>query len=305
MKTTTRVVKKERKNWFYSYNMIFDQPISEHAKLIYIYLCRCADSEGKSFPSHATIGLKCGIKSRQTVINAIKELEQIGLLCKEVRLNKGGGQTSNLYTIYDSPTGQDDDLCPADGHPLSSQQTPPVQQVDSPCSVDGHEVLPREALPIEGEVPAPNKNSLAQPDPVPTSATDINPNLKPDYGTKTPLDLDWRDKHLNIQLSYDEYNSLVAEYGYIKTAQYIERINNYIEDTGHFRRYTSHYNKIKQWIAEDDARLQAKPGISSPTPTNNHKKPNLFHNFNQRTIDFEEMERREQQYIVDSLRESG
>lgn len=133
--------KKERKNWFYSYNMIFDQPISEHAKIVFLYLCRCADSEGQSFPSYKKIGSQCSIKSRQTVLNAIKELESIGLLTRESRKNKDGGQTSNLYTIYDTPVQQMDTPCPADGHP-------PVQQMDTPCPPDGHEGLPSEGLPI-------------------------------------------------------------------------------------------------------------------------------------------------------------
>lgn len=137
-----RIRKKERKNWFYSYNMIFDQPLSEHAKLVYIYLCRCADDEGQAFPSHSTIAQKCSIKSRQTVINAIAELENIGLLTKVKRTRKDKGRTSNLYTIYDAPPVQQIDTpCPADGHP-------PVQQMDTPCPADGHEGLSNEGLPI-------------------------------------------------------------------------------------------------------------------------------------------------------------
>jgi len=144
--------KKERRNWFYSYNMIFEQDISMQAKLIYLYLCRCADEEGQSFPSHSTIGEKCGIKSRQTVINALKELESIGLLTKENRNREDGGQTSNLYTIYDEPTPvqeMDTPPCRGDGHP-------PVQEIDTPCLGDGHEGLPKEGLP--------NNKSVSQSD---------------------------------------------------------------------------------------------------------------------------------------------
>lgn len=130
-----------RKNY---YNMIFEQDISEHAKIVYLYLCRCADSEGQSFPSQNTIGKKCSIKSRQTVSNALKELESIGLLDRESRYRKDGGQTSNLYVIYDSPkppAEEKDTPCPANGHP-------PVQQMDTPCPANGHhEVLPNEGLP--------------------------------------------------------------------------------------------------------------------------------------------------------------
>ena len=110
-------LRRARRDFFMGPNAIFDQPISEHGKIIYLYLCRCADGDGNSFPSHSTIGEKCGIKSRQTVINGLRELEEARLLTKKSQRRANGGQTSNLYTIYDTP-------CPADGHP-------PVQQMDT------------------------------------------------------------------------------------------------------------------------------------------------------------------------------
>ena len=98
----SRIIKKERKNWFYSYNMIFEQNISSQAKLIYLYLCRCADEEGHAFPSFKTIADKCTI-SRSSVIRAIKELIDIGLLEKNKRVRANKSQASNLYYIFDEP----------------------------------------------------------------------------------------------------------------------------------------------------------------------------------------------------------
>jgi len=97
-----RIRKKELKNWFYSYNMIFEQSISKQAKLLYIYLCRCADDEGQSFPSHRTISVKCSMCVTD-VKNAIKALINARLLDKENQFTETGRKTSNLYTIYDSP----------------------------------------------------------------------------------------------------------------------------------------------------------------------------------------------------------
>jgi DNA-binding transcriptional regulator YhcF (GntR family) len=97
-----RIRKKELKNWFYSYNMIFEQSISKQAKLLYIYLCRCADDEGQSFPSHRTIACKCSM-SIAGVKRAVTELELCKLLYKDSQYDKKGRRTSNLYTIYDSP----------------------------------------------------------------------------------------------------------------------------------------------------------------------------------------------------------
>lgn len=114
-----KLTKKVRHNFFIGYNMIFEQDISIFAKSIYLYLCRCADGQGESFPSHADIAKKCSMSVRK-VADAIKELEKIGLLTKETRRNKKGGQTSNLYTISDSPSAQDD---PAPLHEVQTNKT--------------------------------------------------------------------------------------------------------------------------------------------------------------------------------------
>lgn len=97
-----KVRKDERKNWFYSYNMIFGMDISCHAKLIYMYLCRCADSEAQSFPSRNTIAKNCSI-SLTSVKNAMRELLNARLLAREEQFRSDGSQTSNLYTIFPEP----------------------------------------------------------------------------------------------------------------------------------------------------------------------------------------------------------
>lgn len=172
---------REEQDFFFAYNMILDLPISEHAKIVYMCLCRFSDGDKKSFPSHASIGKKCSIKSRTTVIDAIDKLMEVGLLDYKPRKTSKGGQTSNLYFLYnkpnkevqkkyqklkflkekkkssrcstdrhppvqemDSPPVQEMDSppCSGDGHPLFNRWTAPVQQMDSPCSGDEHEVYP-------------------------------------------------------------------------------------------------------------------------------------------------------------------
>jgi len=175
--------KNERKNWYYSYNLIFELEISIYAKMVYKYLCRCADGDGHAFPSLNDIAKKCSIKSRQTVITAIKELEGARLLSKERRLRENKSQTSTMYTVYHSPyeRAQEscqpnathapsaetevtplyaekvspvhmvDSPCPYGGQPLSTGKTAPVHMVDSPCPYGGPpEGLPSEGLPSEG-----------------------------------------------------------------------------------------------------------------------------------------------------------
>ena len=101
MDNTSRVVKRERKNWFYTYNMILDQDISIHSKMLYITLCRYADSEGQSFPSRETLAKKCSVTTK-TIDRAMKELIAIGVVSKESRQRKNGSQSSNLYIVFDS-----------------------------------------------------------------------------------------------------------------------------------------------------------------------------------------------------------
>ncbi|MBE5898240.1 MAG: helix-turn-helix domain-containing protein [Lachnospiraceae bacterium] len=92
-------IDKTRKNFFYSYDMIFDLDISCHAKCLYMYLCRCADSDNICFPSYKKIAEKCGISSA-TVKRAIKELMIAGLILKYSSLE---GKGSNRYVIYSEP----------------------------------------------------------------------------------------------------------------------------------------------------------------------------------------------------------
>ena len=101
-----KLQKKVKHNFFIGYNMIFKQEISVHAKLVYLYLCRCADGNDCSFPSYSTIGENCSI-SRRTAIEAVKELEAIGLVIKQIQKTKKGGDTSNLYTVTDCPSAGD------------------------------------------------------------------------------------------------------------------------------------------------------------------------------------------------------
>ena len=91
------------KGFFYSYNMIFDLNISEHAKILYLFLCRCADSNKRTFPSYATMAKCCGF-SRSTAIRVLKILMEEGLLIKKRRCIPGKGeQTSNIYLLFSSP----------------------------------------------------------------------------------------------------------------------------------------------------------------------------------------------------------
>jgi DNA-binding Lrp family transcriptional regulator len=140
-------IRKERKNWFYSYNIIFELSISEHAKIVCLYLCRCADEESQSFPSYNTIAKKCSI-SRRTAIRAVQELEDVGLLsCDKRTVTKNGKlvNTSNLYTIHETPQKG---VVPEGHHPSDTESPPLVPEGHHPSDTESPKGLPNEGLPI-------------------------------------------------------------------------------------------------------------------------------------------------------------
>ena len=84
--------------FFYTYNVIFTAPISGHAKLVYAYLCKCADGNGISYPAHKTIATAAGI-CVTTVKKALKELEDAGLVTVQGQARANGGRRANVYTL--------------------------------------------------------------------------------------------------------------------------------------------------------------------------------------------------------------
>jgi hypothetical protein len=85
--------------FFQSPNCIFDvDDLTIAERLCYLYLCRCADSDMKSFPSYDTIGKKMGA-SRRTAIKSVGILEEKGYLRVERRKASKDKNLSNIYTL--------------------------------------------------------------------------------------------------------------------------------------------------------------------------------------------------------------
>ena len=83
---------------------LFDRKdLSANEKLVYLYLCRRANSENKAWPSYQRIADDCGF-SRKTVIEVIKKLINKSLLKKNTRSNPStGNYTTNEYTLLPVP----------------------------------------------------------------------------------------------------------------------------------------------------------------------------------------------------------
>jgi hypothetical protein len=77
-------------------------PVSPIARLVYVYLCYRAKDQPTAFPSYWTMAYDLDVQ-RNTIIHAIKELLELGLIEKEERYTQVGDRTSNLYTICEPP----------------------------------------------------------------------------------------------------------------------------------------------------------------------------------------------------------
>lgn len=102
-RVNTKTLKDERrKNWFWDSNEIFSSNLSAYAKLVRVYLARCANGDRQAFPSYNRIAKDCGI-SRDTAKRAVAELEEKGWVVKKIQIKDDGEHLSNIYFLCDPP----------------------------------------------------------------------------------------------------------------------------------------------------------------------------------------------------------
>ncbi|AEF95045.1 hypothetical protein Desca_2206 [Desulfotomaculum nigrificans CO-1-SRB] len=96
----TNTIRRRETGFFMGDNAIFDRhDLSVYEKIVYLYLCRRADSESRAWPSYARIAQDCGI-SRDTAIRAVAKLVEKELLEKNARKNpNNGNMASNEYIL--------------------------------------------------------------------------------------------------------------------------------------------------------------------------------------------------------------
>ncbi|WP_003542078.1 helix-turn-helix domain-containing protein [Desulfotomaculum nigrificans] len=114
----TNTIRRRETGFFMGDNAIFDrQDLSAYEKLVYLYLCRRADSESRAWPSYARIAQDCGI-SRDTAIRAVAKLVEKELLEKNARKDpNNGNMASNEYILL----------------PVFSPQNPDPRKRDRDC----------------------------------------------------------------------------------------------------------------------------------------------------------------------------
>lgn len=92
--------RKKSGNYFLLPNCIFDEQLTRTQFVVYSYLVKCSDKNNMCFLSRETIAKNCSIKTLRTVDQAVKELENKGLITKTKRKDYSNRYyLSNLYTI--------------------------------------------------------------------------------------------------------------------------------------------------------------------------------------------------------------
>jgi predicted transcriptional regulator len=80
-------------------NDIFELGLSTNEMMVFFYLARCGNNGKVAFPSYNTIADKTGT-SKSTVIRVIKNLEEKGLIVKQIRKDyETGRNKSNTYKV--------------------------------------------------------------------------------------------------------------------------------------------------------------------------------------------------------------
>lgn len=121
------------------------------AKAVLICLADYADAEGVAWPAVPSLAKEVQVSDR-TVQRAIRSLEKEGLLVKEDRTRKDGGQTSNGYRLAFPAVTPGDNLSPAPRQDV----TPPVTLL-SPANDPQENHLPSD----EGKKRARSKTKSA------------------------------------------------------------------------------------------------------------------------------------------------
>jgi predicted transcriptional regulator len=136
----------KKKRWIVCFdNAILELNLSVYEKMVYIVLCSHAKKDGSCYPSMNTIAREASC-SRTKVFEALKTLEERGIIIRSNQVYGNRGQTSNLYEILDidprpqdgpggtqgewGPSATRTGGCTPDGRGECATRTGPVREAD-------------------------------------------------------------------------------------------------------------------------------------------------------------------------------
>jgi len=97
--------------------------------------------------------------------------------------------------------------------------------------------------------------------------------------------------YLHVRLTETEYDKLVLKHGQDVTDDYISQLDLAIADG--FPNPPNHFIKIIRWINKDKRKKKAKPEAN--------QQRNRFANFQSRERDYQEIERKEREFLMKSV----
>lgn len=209
-----------QREWHYTIveNHVLKANLSSKAKLVYVILCMYSSKDKTCYPGLKSLCNDTGIKSINTIKEALDELKQNGYLEIKPRYDENGAQTSNLYIIKDYPPPKID-MSPHQNliGGLSNNDIPPYQKLIAPLST------------IDTELNISNNNQLTKENIYIVSQSKIK------YAEF-------------VEMTKEEYNKLVNSYGEENVKKMIEILDNYKGATG--KKYKSDYRAILSWVAD-------------------------------------------------------
>jgi len=121
---------RRNKGWFRVSNDIWLMDIGRYAKLVYCYLCRCAEDISTCNPSFPDMRRKTGC-SHGTIVKALQDLEKVGLIKRTPETG-----TSTTYEIFDPIVERTQSQVdrPLPSHELTAPQPLPSHRLTAPQS---------------------------------------------------------------------------------------------------------------------------------------------------------------------------
>ncbi len=83
------------------FNSVYAADLPHRAVTVFMYLKNRANKDRTCFPAIGTIAAELKL-SKRTVERALADLEKAGFVRRETRWRPRGGQSSNLYVLYDT-----------------------------------------------------------------------------------------------------------------------------------------------------------------------------------------------------------
>jgi predicted transcriptional regulator len=197
-----------KKRWVVCFeNTILDLDLSIYEKMIYIVLCSHAKKDGPCYPSVKKIAEEASC-SRTKVFEALRTLEERGIIARDSQIYEGRGQTSNLYEIIDIiPRPRDGPGGPCDERGPSATRTGGARVADPHIKVLEQDHMNR----IKEHPPLTPQGDKREEEDFETRKPDAEPHYVDDTGKRKAPALFQEPKICSYEAIAEAYNAILPE----------------------------------------------------------------------------------------------